>query len=90
MNLEGVVEFDESDLIYNEHFPDYPTVPGCLAINFFLTLLDQKLVGEKFKFIRFMKPGVEYSYSVKQSGNKISCKLFISDTTYISGVLKCK
>lgn len=90
MKIEGTIEFDENDLVYEEHFPDHPIVPGCLAISFFLSQVGREAIGEKFKFIRFMKPGIEYNYSISFDGSRAMCKFFDHESTFVSGVLKCK
>ena len=79
--LSGLFVFDPDDMIYNDHFPGKPIVPGSLIIHSFIK--ESEKIGlnpglikiKSFKFKYFIVPG-EYMYSIRLIDNKIICKLF--------------
>ncbi len=93
MEFNGTFFFDPGDLIYKDHFPGNPTVPGTQIIRAFIEA-GKKIVPtagsfmiDNFKFRQFIKPG-EYRYRIRQSPGFFSCELFDGDTPVATGRLK--
>jgi 3-hydroxyacyl-[acyl-carrier-protein] dehydratase len=93
MEVSGTFFFDPEDLIYKDHFPGNPTVPGTQIIRAFIES-GRKIVPsagrfmiDNFKFKQFIKPG-EYRYRIRQSPGFLSCELFDGDNPVASGRLK--
>lgn len=70
----GTLFVDPEHLVFQEHFPGAPVVPGSLICGRLKDILDTWLVGsglaanrlDKFVFRRFMGPG-QYSYTLEWS-----------------------
>ena len=81
ITYQGIFIFDSNDLIYNDHFPGKPTVPGTLIITSFLNALfsngySLKYINiQSFKFKHFIRPG-QYHYKIDILPDKICCTLY--------------
>ena len=88
--INGHFFFDPDDLIYNDHFPGNPIVPGSLIIQAFIDALSKNgfnqssLIIKNFKFKQFVVPG-KYNYKIYESANKIICKLFNQNSIEMVG-----
>lgn len=93
MEAVGTFFFDPGDLIYKDHFPGNPTVPGTQIIRAFMESVKRMAPSanhftiDNFKFRRFIKPG-EYRYRIRQQPGFFSCELFDGENPVASGRLK--
>ncbi len=93
-NWRGTFFFDPADLIYNDHFPASPVVPGSLIINAFLQALkridsrQRVSVVKNFRYVQFVTPG-EYPFCITRKKNEYFCELFDAEAkTLVTGKLR--
>ncbi|MGZ6275929.1 MAG: hypothetical protein ACXWMI_07445 [Syntrophales bacterium] len=90
---EGVFYFHPDDAIYQDHFPEYPVVPGSVVVCAFLEaaaeagFLSDHLAIEDFRFREFLSPG-HYAYRIELEENRLKCLICRSEKKLVSGVLK--
>jgi 3-hydroxyacyl-[acyl-carrier-protein] dehydratase len=92
--VAGEFVFDPEDLIYPDHFPGNPVVPGSLIIAAFLRVVRSAAEDEgtswsveNFRFRRFIPPG---RYAFRVSGNSdgsMKCALYDDGRTVATGIL---
>ncbi len=97
MEIKGTYIFDPSDMIYNDHFPGNPVVPGSVIVNAFLDagkesgVCDGKYTIENFRFRGFVIPGV-HAFSIQYISDQMKCRLFETelDTSkaLVTGVIR--
>lgn len=96
MEIKGEFYFDPEDLIYKDHFPGNPVVPGSLIISSFFQAIKNKtsyivqensFKVEKFRFRKFVLPG-KYAYSIVQEGSSIQCCLYRGRKEFVQGTIK--
>jgi 3-hydroxyacyl-[acyl-carrier-protein] dehydratase len=93
MEISGAFFFDPEDLIYHDHFPGNPTVPGTQIVRAFIEY-GRKMVPsagnftiDNFKFRQFIKPG-EYRYRMRLMPGFLVCELLDGENTVASGRLR--
>jgi 3-hydroxyacyl-[acyl-carrier-protein] dehydratase len=92
MEMTGTFFFDPEDLIYNDHFPGNPIVPGTQIIRAFREAAQRAVPGsncfviDNFKFRQFIIPG-EYAYRIQYKENFLSCELFDKNLAVATGKL---
>ncbi len=90
---EGVFCFHPNDGVYQDHFPEYPVVPGSLVVRAFIEaaaeagFLPDYLSAENFRFREFLSPG-HYSYRIVLEENRLKCLIYQGEKKLVSGVLK--
>ncbi len=97
MEMKGIFYFDPSDMIYNDHFPGNPVVPGSVIIDAFLKAAKEAgfskrpFIIENFRFREFVSPG-EHAFIIQLQSDELKCRLFQngSDETEIlvTGTIK--
>jgi len=89
--LTGNIEFCDDDLIYLDHFPGNPTVPGTLIISAFCKILQkegyQPVSITNFRFRKFVKPGL-WSFRVELINQKAKVCLLKNQEQYCTGHIK--
>jgi 3-hydroxyacyl-[acyl-carrier-protein] dehydratase len=89
---EGIFHFDSEDAIYQDHFPEYPVVPGSMIVHAFLTALSDagvaggRLSLENFKFREFLKPG-RYPFRIERLDNNLYCSISEGNRKLVTGVI---
>ena len=89
----GCFHFDGEDLIYAEHFPGFPVVPGSLIVDAFTRAIEQNgcelatLRLDHFRFRRFLAPGI-YRYSLVWLPSGVRCTLYHNDKKAVEGVIR--
>lgn len=96
-SFSGIFHFDPKDLIYKDHFPGQPVVPGSLIVQAFIKAAQSppdafKVTRvENFRFKRFVAPGTyPYRLVLRQDGKKGTswqCRLLDGDQVVVSGEL---
>jgi len=92
--VAGEFVFDPEDLIYPDHFPGNPVVPGSLIIEAFLRVIGSAAKSrgtswsvENFRFRRFISPG-QYAFRIsRNSDGSMRCALYDDGRTVVTGVL---
>ena len=90
---EGVFYFHPDDVIYKDHFPGYPVVPGSLIVHAFLEaaadagFLPDYLAIENFRFREFLSPG-HYAFRIELDENRLNCFIYRGEKKLVTGVLK--
>lgn len=93
LNESGIVYFDPDDLIYKDHFPGNPVVPGSVIVHAFLKIIRKSepeygsVSINSFRFKTFIGPG-EYSYTIRQDSGRIRCDLSDGDRVVVTGEFK--
>ena len=92
--IAGEFFFDPEDLIYQDHFPGKPVVPGSLIIEAFIRAVRSVAQGgvtglfvENFRFRHFISPG---RYAFRVTGGftgSMQCALYDGDRTVATGIL---
>jgi 3-hydroxyacyl-[acyl-carrier-protein] dehydratase len=90
--IAGEFHFDPDDVIYRNHFPGKPVVPGSLIIDAFMRVVGsaagnrrREWAVENFRFRRFIAPG-RYAFRVAgQSDGSMQCILYDGDRTVVTG-----
>lgn len=92
--IAGEFFFDPEDLIYSDHFPGNPVVPGSLIIEAFMRVVRLKVETggkawsvENFRFRRFISPDRYAFRVVRVSTGAMRCVLFDGDRTVVTGIL---
>ncbi|HDL08388.1 MAG TPA: hypothetical protein ENG35_06585 [Desulfobacteraceae bacterium] len=96
-SIEGIFYFDPDDLIYGDHFPGNPVVPGSLIIHSFLKAVEKagfksdQYIVENFKFKEFVSPG-EYFFNIRIFHDRLKCRLYRNSLnkfkTMVTGIIK--
>lgn len=90
---EGVFYFQPDDAIYQDHFPEYPVVPGSLVVHAFwgaaaeAGFLSDYLAIENFRFREFLSPG-HYAYRIELEENRLKCLIYRGEKKLVMGILK--
>lgn len=92
--IAGEFFFDRQDLIYPDHFPGNPVVPGSLIIEAFARVVrsvvknnEKQFSVENFRFRQFIPPG-RYAFSVTgKSDGTMQCVLYDDDRKVVTGIL---
>jgi 3-hydroxyacyl-[acyl-carrier-protein] dehydratase len=92
--ITGEFYFDPDDLIYADHFPGHPVVPGSLIIDAFMTAAGSVLKErwrtisvENFRFRHFIAPG-RYTFCVtSKTDGSMQCVLYDDGRTAVTGLL---
>jgi 3-hydroxyacyl-[acyl-carrier-protein] dehydratase len=93
--IAGEFYFDPEDVIYRDHFPGKPVVPGSLIIDAFMRVVGpavgkrrQTWTVENFRFRHFIAPG-RYAFHVAgQPDGSIRCVLSDGGRTVVTGKIK--
>ncbi len=91
--FRGHFFFDPDDLLYQDHFPGRPVVPGSVIIDGFMRAAEG-WAGEggtwtvrDFRFKRFLPPG-RYAYDLRRrQDGAIACTLYDRDAVVAAGTL---
>jgi 3-hydroxyacyl-[acyl-carrier-protein] dehydratase len=91
--VAGEFVFDPEDLIYPDHFPGNPVVPGSLIIAAFLRVVRSMAETggtswsvENFRFRRFIPPG-QYAFRISgYSDGTMQCALYDDGRTVVTGI----
>ena len=92
-DINGSFFFDPKDLIYQDHFPGNPVVPGSLIVHAFITAMKQagfkskSFAAKKFRFKEFVSPG-NYQFSIKAMDNQLKCRLLYKDNIMATGIIQ--
>jgi 3-hydroxyacyl-[acyl-carrier-protein] dehydratase len=94
LSLDGEFFFDPCDVIYSDHFPGNPVVPGSLIIEAFITVVRPVLEErwetfsvENFRFRHFISPGI-YAFRVTaRADGSMQCTLYDGGRTVATGIL---
>ncbi len=88
--LKSTFHFNEEDLIYQEHFPSNPLVPGSLIIASFINFIKNEIEPNhiknisRFKFYKFAKPKI-YSAKIEIKEELATCTLYDNTQVYAKG-----
>lgn len=97
MEIKGIFFFDPCDMIYTDHFPGHPVVPGSVIVNAFLQAGkkagpsgDQYVIRD-FRFMGFVAPG-EHAFRMEFRLDQWTCRLFQDSSdlskTLVTGTIK--
>jgi len=84
MEKKGQFYFDPSDMIYKDHFPGNPVIPGSVIVNAFIGagkesgFFDGQYTLENFRFKGFVTPGM-HAFSIQYVSDQMKCRLFETD-----------
>ena len=89
--ISGKFFFDPGEVIYADHFPGNPVVPGSVIIHAF-HLAVHKHMGvdaglmsvQGFRFRRFIAPG-PYPYTLSRKEDVVACRLSDRGRTVVTG-----
>jgi 3-hydroxyacyl-[acyl-carrier-protein] dehydratase len=92
--VAGEFFFDPEDLIYPDHFPGNPVVPGSLIIEAFMRIVMSVVESggklwavENFRFRQFIPPG-RYAFRVTgKSDGAMQCVLYDDGRKVVTGIL---
>lgn len=91
---EGFFFFPAESLIFADHVPGAPVIPGSVIVHAFLDEIHRKypqdtvLRIERFRFRHFAPPG-QYLFRMRAENSRIRCELFTTEQRYATGTLLC-
>lgn len=92
--LEGTFYYPPDDVIFQEHFPGHPVVPGSMIVNAFLIAGEKlgftgdNLKIENFRFKEFLVPGRQYPFRIEVKNGRLYCFIVHGDKLLVTGILE--